>query len=117
MLNGKIAIVTGATFGIGYETALGLAQKGAEVIVIGRDHKRTEDAVQKIKQESDNKRVSAAIADLSLIKEVKRLAQDLKAKYPRIDILINNAGGAFHKRQVTPEGFEQTWALNHLAYF
>lgn len=116
-MNGKICLVTGATFGIGRETALGLAHQGAQVVVVGRSESRTRTTVEYIKRESGKTHVESFVADLSSTAEVRKLAAAFKAKYPRLDVLVNNAGGIFTERQVTVDGFERTWALNHLAYF
>lgn len=116
-MKGKICLVTGATSGIGKATAVGLAGMGATVVIVGRNAVKTVAVVDEIKQRSGNNAVEALIGDLSVMAEVRRVAADFKAKYPRLDVLINNAGGLFWKRQVTADGFEKTWALNHLNYF
>jgi NAD(P)-dependent dehydrogenase (short-subunit alcohol dehydrogenase family) len=116
-LKGKICLVTGATLGIGKETALGLAKQGATVIMVGRDASRTREAAEWVKQGSGNDKVDTMLADLSLQAEVRKLAAAFKAKYDQLHVLVNNAGAIFEKREVTAEGFERTWALNHLAYF
>jgi retinol dehydrogenase-12 len=116
-MQGKICLVTGATLGIGKETALGLARKGAHVVIVGRDEARTRETAAWIARESGNAQVDFLIADLSSQAEVRRLAQEFKDKYPRLDVLLNNAGAIFTRRELTAEGFERTWALNHLAEF
>jgi len=116
-MQGKICLVTGATLGVGKETALGLARKGAQVVIVGRDAARTRETAAWIAKESGNPQVDFLIADLSSQTEVRRLAAEFKAKYPRLDVLLNNAGAIFTKRETTVEGFERTWALNHLADF
>jgi retinol dehydrogenase-12 len=114
-LAGKVAMVTGATFGIGKATALGLAKQGAEVIIVGRDFERTKATVEWIKAESGNPKISFLIADLSIMKQVKKLADEFKDQYPRLDILVNNAGAIFTKKEMTSENIEKTWAINHLS--
>jgi retinol dehydrogenase 12 len=116
-MQGKVCLVTGATLGIGKETALGLARKGAELVIVGRDEARTRETAAWIARESGNQRVDAFVADLSLQAEVRRLAAAFKARYQKLDVLLNNAGAIFTKRETTAEGFERTWALNHLAEF
>jgi retinol dehydrogenase 12 len=116
-MQGKICLVTGATLGIGKETALGLARKGAHVVLVGRDAARTRETAAGIANESGNPQVDFLIADLSSQAEVRRLAAEFKDKYPRLDVLLNNAGAIFTRRETTVEGFERTWALNHLAEF
>jgi retinol dehydrogenase 12 len=116
-MQGKICLVTGATLGIGKETALGLARMGAHVVIVGRDEQRSATTAAWIAQQSGNRQVDYLVADLSLQAEVRRLAASINARYPRLDVLINNAGAIFTKRGLTAEGFERTWALNHLAEF
>jgi retinol dehydrogenase 12 len=114
-LSGKTIIITGATFGIGKETALGLARTGAEVVIVGRDQKKSEETVNWLKSETKNEKVHYLLADLSLLKEVKKLADEIKKKYPKVDVLVNNAGAIFTHKEMTAENIEKTWALNHLS--
>ena len=116
-MNGKICLVTGATSGIGKATALALAQLGATVVIVSRSSARCAEVVKEIKRISGNDAVEALIADLSIMAEVRQVADQFKAKYQQLHVLINNAGGAYGKRQVTSEGFEKTFALNHLGCF
>jgi NAD(P)-dependent dehydrogenase (short-subunit alcohol dehydrogenase family) len=116
-MNGKICLVTGATNGIGKATAQALAQMGATVVIVGRNPAKCAAVVSEIKHISGNDAVEALIADLSIMAEVQQVADQFKAKYQKLHVLVNNAGGAFGKRQVTSEGFEKTFALNHLNYF
>jgi NAD(P)-dependent dehydrogenase (short-subunit alcohol dehydrogenase family) len=116
-MKGKICLVTGATLGIGKETALGLARMGAQVVIVGRDAARTKETAAWIARESGNSQIDFLVADLSLQAEVRRLAEVFKSRYARLDVLLNNAGAIFTRRELTAEGFERTWALNHLAEF
>lgn len=116
-MQGKVVFITGATNGIGKVTALELAKKGATVVIVGRDAEKTETTVQEIRAASHNDKVEYLLADLSSISEVRRLAEEFKQKYPRLDVLINNAGMYFATREETVDGYERTFALNHLAYF
>lgn len=116
-LNGKVALVTGATNGIGKIAATELARMGAEVVIVGRDAKKTADVVTELQAKSGSHRVSAIIADLSKLSEVRRVADEFQRGHDRLDILLNNAGALFHERETTADGFERTFALNHLAYF
>jgi NAD(P)-dependent dehydrogenase (short-subunit alcohol dehydrogenase family) len=116
-MNGKICLVTGATNGIGKATAQALAQMGATVVIVGRNPAKCEAVVSEIRHNSGNNNVEALIADLSMMVEVRRVAAQFKAKYEKLHVLVNNAGGTFRKREVTSEGFEKTFALNHLNYF
>lgn len=113
-MEGKVCLVTGATSGIGRETARALAMKGASVIVAGRDARRTHETAEAIARES-GREVGTMTADLSLMPEVKRLAREVVARHSRLDVLVNNAGNLFTAQAKTPEGFERTWALNHLS--
>lgn len=113
----KTVVITGATNGIGLETARELARMGASVHLVGRDPARLEEAITSIRATSGDAKLHAYQADLSRQSEVRRLAAELKAALPRIDALINNAGALFMKRQESADGIELTWALNHLAYF
>ena len=116
-LDGKTCVVTGATSGIGAAAAHALAGLGARVVVVARDPTRCRSAVDAIRTATGNPAVESAVADLSSLAEVRRLASELKEHYPRIDVLANNAGAYFAKRVETSEGFERTWALNVLAPF
>jgi len=113
----KICLVTGATSGIGAATALGLAKLGATVLIVGRNVHKCSREVRKIQNEATNKSVAFLLADLSVQKDIRRVAEEFKQRYERLDVLVNNAGGYFHVRQLSEDGLEMTFALNHLAYF
>jgi len=116
-MNGKICLVTGATGGIGRAAARALAQMGATVVIVGRDAPKTAQLVQEIRAFSGNQNVDSLLADLSSQQDVRRLAGEFKSKYPHLHVLLNNAGGTFSTRQLSVDGIEMTFALNHLAYF
>jgi NAD(P)-dependent dehydrogenase (short-subunit alcohol dehydrogenase family) len=116
-LTGKICLVTGATSGIGAATALALAQLGATVIVAGRNLKKCLSSVEAIKRSTGNANVEHLLADLSVQAEIHALVNRFKAKYQRLDVLVNNAGARFLSRTLTAEGYEMTFAVNHLGYF
>lgn len=116
-MQNKICLVTGATAGIGEETARALAGMGATVIIVGRSSERCAATVARIRDQTGNANVEAMVADLSLLKGVQRLGEEFTHKYKRLDVLLNNAGAMFASRQLTAEGFEMTLALNHLNYF
>ena len=116
-LQGKVALVTGGTSGVGLEAARGLAAAGAEVILVGRDRGRSESAVADIIRETGNTRVDYLLADLSSQVEVRRLAAEFLAREQPLHILLNNAGALFWQFEESVDGIEMTWALNHLAYF
>jgi retinol dehydrogenase 14 len=113
----KVCLITGATSGIGKATAMGLAIMGASVVMVGRDRGRGEAAMAEIKESSGNASVDLMLADISSQEEIRRLADEFKEAYPRLDVLINNAGVFRSKRITTADGIETTFAVNHLAYF
>ncbi len=116
-LNGKTILITGGTNGIGKSAALVLANKGGQVIIVGKNPEKTKQVVQQIKTITGNPAADGLIADLSSMEQVRHLAQEFHQRYPYLHILINNAGGIFATRQLTVDGYERTLALNHLAYF
>jgi NAD(P)-dependent dehydrogenase (short-subunit alcohol dehydrogenase family) len=110
----KICIVTGANSGIGKETALGLAHTGARVVMVCRNAEKGEAAVEEIRRESGSSQVGLLIADMSSQASVRALAEQILQKYPRLDVLVNNAGGVAPARMLSPDGIEMTLATNHL---
>ncbi len=116
-MQGKICLVTGATSGMGKETALGLARMGATVVLVARDANRGRQTQQEITRQSGNEHIDVLLADLAAQQEVRKLASEFKAKYQQLHVLVNNAGAVFSKRQITVDGLEMTFALDHLAYF
>ena len=116
-MDGKTVLVTGGTGGIGRATATRLASMGARVGITGRDAGRAQRAAGEIASESANGVVDVFVADMSSQAEVRRLAAEVLAAYPRLDVLINNVGGFWSHRHVTADGLEHTFALNHLAPF
>lgn len=116
-LRGKTILISGATNGIGKQAAIELARMGAQVVIIGRSKGKTEDTLREIQTESKNPDVHALVADLSSMTEVRRVAAEFKQQFTRLDVLLNNAGGIFNTRQETVDGYEMTFALNHLSYF
>ncbi len=113
----KIVLITGATGGIGKQTALTLAKVGAQVIITGRNENNGVEAVEEIKRFSGNSKVNLLLADVSKQADIKALANQVKEKYERLDILINNAGLAAAKRQLTDDGIESNFAVNVVAPF
>ena len=113
-MSGKICIVTGANGGIGKETALGLAQMGARVVMVCRNAEKGKAALEEIRRESGSSQVDLLIADMSSQASVRALAEQIRQKYPRLDVLVNNAGGAAPARTLSADGIEMTLATNHL---
>jgi NAD(P)-dependent dehydrogenase (short-subunit alcohol dehydrogenase family) len=116
-LNEKVCLITGATSGIGKATAMGLASMGASVVMVGRDRGRGEAAMAEIEVGSGNASVDLMLADLSSQDEIRRLADEFEKAYPRLDVLVNNAGLFRSERITTADGLETTFAVNHLACF
>jgi len=116
-MTGKTVLITGGTGGIGKAAAVGLASMGARVGITGRDRARAERAAKEIGAESGNPAVDVFVADLSSQAEGRRMAGEVLAAYPRLDVLVNNVGGFWSHRHTTADGLEHTFALNHLAPF
>jgi len=116
-MQGQVCLVTGATAGIGLVTARELARKGARVILVGRSSERCSRAADEIRAQTGSTLVDWLVADLSSQADIRRLADEVRSRTPRLDVLVNNAGGIFLKRQQSADGIEMTFALNHLSYF
>lgn len=116
-MQGKRVLVTGATAGIGFETAKAIAMQGAEVIVVGRNAEKTKAVTEELRRLSGNQNISFMLADLSSMAQVRALAAEFLARYDRLDVLVNNAGAMNMKRELTVDGYETTFATNHLSYF
>ena len=113
----KICIISGATDGIGKVTAEGLVEKGYTLGLVGRNEEKGKGVVKELSGKSGHGEIHYLNADLSLLSEVKKVAGEIKDKFSVIDVLINNVGAAFFEKIFTSEGFESTFALNHLSYF
>jgi retinol dehydrogenase-12 len=113
----RIAVVTGASAGIGRHTALGLARAGMRVVMVGRDPERTEAARCFVAERVPGAEIETALTDFSSLETVRALAADLLARHDRLDILVNNAGLISRRYAMSAEGYEMTVAVNHLAPF
>jgi retinol dehydrogenase-12 len=116
-LAGKTVVITGGTGGLGWQTALALTALDARLVLIGRNPARGEAALDYLRRQSAGAPVEAHYADLSRLDDVRRIAATLGEKLDRIDVLVNNAGAIFNRREVTEDGLERTFALNHMGYF
>jgi NAD(P)-dependent dehydrogenase (short-subunit alcohol dehydrogenase family) len=113
----KVVVVTGASSGLGLETAKQLASQGAEIVMVCRDRSRGERAQSQIARVAAGKSPALFLADLSVQAEIRRVAEQIRNVYNHVDILVNNAGGAFAERQLSADAIELTLATNHLAPF
>jgi retinol dehydrogenase-14 len=113
----KTILLTGATNGIGLESSVQLAKQGHRVVMVGRDRARTDEAVAQVMQRSGATTIESLLCDFSSLADTRRLAADYRSKYDRLDVLVNNAGAVFKTRTLSKDGFEATFAVNHLAPF
>lgn len=114
---GKVCLITGASQGIGLAAAVEIARRDLTMVLVARDPDRGNAAVEEVKSKSKNPNVELLLADLSSQASIRSLAEQFKAKHDRLHVLVNNAGGIFSERKLTPDGLETTFAVNHLAYF
>jgi NAD(P)-dependent dehydrogenase (short-subunit alcohol dehydrogenase family) len=116
-LHGKVALITGASSGIGLEASVELAKQGATVVMVARDAKKLEAARAAVAERSGSQAVETLLCDFSSQQQVRKLAAEYRARHDRLDLLINNAGLVSDERVVTEDGIELTFAVNHLGYF
>ena len=116
-MKGKVVVMTGATSGIGQVAAEKLASMGARIVFVARDKSRGEDTLTRLRKQNPAVDHRVHYADLSRIAEMRRVAREIGEQDARIDVLMNNAGAMFSGRQITEDGLERTFALNHMSYF
>ncbi len=113
----KMILITGGTDGIGKVAAQKLAEMGGHIVIVGRNPRKTQVVVDGIRAATGNPNVDFLIGDLSVQADVRRVACEYTERYDRLQVLINNAGALFLRRQLSADGFEMSFALNHLGYF
>ena len=116
-LSGKTCLVTGATSGIGKVTALALAAQGAQVVITGRNQEKLDATQQEMIAATGNHQIHSLCADFSDLQQVRDMAAAYQERFTRLDVLVNNAGGFFNARRMTPYGIEMSFLVNHLAPF
>ena len=116
-MKGKTVVITGGNAGIGKATAIELAKKGAEIVITSRSEDKAKAAVTEIKSASENDSIKYVLVDLSSQESVRKAAEELKVKFPKIDVLINNAGCYVSDLQLNVDGIEMQFATNHIGHF
>ena len=117
LIKDKTVLITGSTDGIGKQTAIDLAEMGAHVIVHGRNEDKASLVAEKVKQKSGGANIEYVVGDLSSLEQIRKMSKDIHARFDKIDVLINNAGVYMTEREISHDGFELTFAINHLSYF
>ncbi|MCI4351077.1 MAG: SDR family oxidoreductase [Thermoplasmata archaeon] len=116
-MTGRVCVVTGATSGLGEVTARELAGRGAHVALLGRSADRASKVAEQLRRRIPGSRITPFGGDLGVAVELRRVGREVLDTFDRVDVLVNNAGAVFHRRELTPDGNERTWALNVLAPF
>jgi NAD(P)-dependent dehydrogenase (short-subunit alcohol dehydrogenase family) len=116
-MNKKLILITGATAGIGETASRILATQGHEIIIVGRNPQKTQSVVESIRTQTGNSSIRCLLADFSDLQQIRQLAEQVKTQFPKLDVLVNNAGTYFGKREKTKYGAEKTFVVNHLAPF
>lgn len=116
-MHGKVVVVTGSNVGIGLETAVGVAEQGATTVLACRNQAKAEAAAKEVTQRTWNDDVHVVALDLADLASVRKAADDILARWDRLDVLVNNAGGTWTQRQLTAQGIEYTFGVNHLGPF
>lgn len=116
-MENRVVLITGATDGIGKQTAIDLAEKGFYVILHGRNSEKAEAALKEVQSTTGSNLLSTVTADLSSLTRVRQLANNILSKFNKLDVLINNAGVYMKERKLSEDGYEMTFAVNHLSHF
>ncbi|MCX7798452.1 MAG: SDR family oxidoreductase [Melioribacter sp.] len=116
-MDSKTILITGATDGIGKQTAKKLAQMGHTIIVHGRNEVKVNKTIEEIQNETGNDKIHACVGDFTSLKQVRNLVEELKKRFDCLDVLINNAGDYMQKYVLTEDGYETTFQVNHLSHF
>ena len=113
----KTILITGATAGIGRAAAFQLAATGAKLVCVARNESKAQELIRELKEATGNPNLGYLLGDLSLPSQVRAVARSFRAENERLDVLFNNAGALFIDRQLTEDGLERTFSINHLSYF
>jgi len=116
-IRGKLCVVTGANSGIGKHTAIGLARDGARIVMVCRDLEKAELARAEIQAAAGSDQIELMQCDMANLGSIRSFTDAFCAKHDRLDVLVNNAGAMFSKRELTVDGYESSFAVNHLGYF
>ncbi len=116
-IEGKVILITGATYGIGKQTALESAQMGAQILVHGRDLDKTAKTCEELKLQTDNDAIFGFVADFADLNQVRKLVREVTNRFDHLDVLVNNAGTYFKQRLLSAQGYELNFAIGHLAPF
>jgi retinol dehydrogenase-12 len=116
-MENKVILITGSTDGIGKQIAIDLAELGATVLIHGRNRARCENTLTEIKKKTGNQSLDFFVADLASLGQIRNLAEEIKSRHDQLDVVINNAGVIENQRKLTEDGYEMTFAVNHLSYF
>jgi NAD(P)-dependent dehydrogenase (short-subunit alcohol dehydrogenase family) len=117
VLQGKVAVVTGGNSGIGQETAAGLAALGATTVLMCRSTTKGEQAAEVIRRRTGNGEVAVAAVDLADLRSVERGAAETMDRFGRVDVLLNNAGGMWDRREISPQGLDRVFVVNYLGHY
>jgi len=116
-LEGKVCLITGSTSGIGRQAATELARMGATMVLMGRSRERLDETMAHIKKETGSETLDSIEVELASMESIRNAASEFLKRYDSLHILVNNAGAMFANREVSFDGLEMTFALNHIAYF